>query len=230
MIGAASPSRSLYKRGALVYDRVNAIASLGTSRIDRRNVIDALDLPPEASVLDLGCGTGDLALHAQTLLGPQANVIGVDPCDDMLARARARGVAQTANGHFESIPLPSGSVDAVVSAYAIRYANDLRRATDEMYRVLKPGGRLVLLEFTRPRTVLTRTLLATWILGCARPLCVLTTRSMRSAELLEHLWCAIETMWPQKAMTDALAAAGFDAPHCDTRLDMFATFTARRAT
>ena len=137
------------------YDRLNRILSFGADRSWRRRAIDAARLGPGQRALDVGAGTGDLALGLLRASDPSSTVLAVDLSPVMLALARRRlaalaGRYRAAVANAESLPLPDGCVDRVVSAFTLRNVGDLPRALREMRRVLRPGGRLVLLELSHP--------------------------------------------------------------------------------
>ena len=107
-------------------------------------VADAAQLRPGFSVLDVACGTGVLARAAAARVAPGGRVTGVDPSDGMRAVAaqRAPGLAWE-KGVAESLPFPAGSFDAVLSQFGLMFFADRARGLSEMWRVLRPGGRLV---------------------------------------------------------------------------------------
>lgn len=148
------PDYLLFDGIAPRYDRMNRLLSLGLDRLWRRKAAAALRSP--ARLLDVAAGSGDLALAA---LAEGAGLVTLlDPSEKMLAlavaKARKRGVAQrieTSVGVAEELPFPDFSFDAVATAFGARNFRDLERGSREMLRVLKPGGRAVILEFSRPR-------------------------------------------------------------------------------
>ena len=136
------------------YDALNHLMSLAQDRRWRRTAVDALDLPDGGWVLDVGIGTGDMAL-ALLRRWPGSTVAGVDPTPEMMRVGRrkpgARRVRWT-QGDGLCLPFPSAHFDGVTSAFLLRNVADVPRALAEQCRVLRPGGRLVCLEMTWPRT------------------------------------------------------------------------------
>jgi ubiquinone/menaquinone biosynthesis C-methylase UbiE len=123
----------------------------------RRKTIRLADLQPGDRVLDVGCGTGTLAIEAQKHLGPSGRVFGIDPGAEQVARARAKATRLSPSvsfqvGVIERLDFPDNSFDAVLSTIMFHHLpKDLKRqGLDEMARVLKPGGRLVIADFDRP--------------------------------------------------------------------------------
>jgi ubiquinone/menaquinone biosynthesis C-methylase UbiE len=114
----------------------------------RRQVIAALALKPGERVLDIGSGPGLLAAEMAAVVGPDGAVHGVDPSESMLAMARGRGAPATefhAAGALE-VPFGDGSFDAAVATQVYEYVEDMPAALAEAHRVLRPGGRLLVLD------------------------------------------------------------------------------------
>ena len=137
---------AMFDRIAPRYDALNRIMTLGLDRGWRRRAVRCLALPRRASVLDLGCGTGDLC---RELAAAGFAAVGVDRSAGMLA-ARATGVPMLRADVLE-LPFPDRSVDGVVSGFVLRNLVSLPGFAAECARVLRRGGRMVLLEVDAPR-------------------------------------------------------------------------------
>jgi demethylmenaquinone methyltransferase/2-methoxy-6-polyprenyl-1,4-benzoquinol methylase len=138
---------------APTYDLLNRLLSFGVDASWRRRLIRSLGDVGGRRVLDVACGTGDLLLGIARA-GPGA-LVGVDLSFEMLRRAdhrlRERGItALLTTGAAEALPLAGGIFDVVTVAFGIRNFEDLEKALREMRRVLRPGGQLRILEFSRP--------------------------------------------------------------------------------
>ncbi len=201
---------AIYGRSANRYDRVNAVASFGTSTWYRRRTVLSLELAPDATLVDVGCGTGMLALAAQRYLPESPSIVAVDPCPEMRALATAAGVRDVRDGTFASIPVEDASRDAVVSGYAIRYASDLDAAFCEIHRVLRPGGRMVVLEMIAPRPGWRRSLIARGIRDVGAPVLGLFCGSGAVRDLMRHFWDSVSSFDSPDVVTDRLRACGFD--------------------
>jgi demethylmenaquinone methyltransferase/2-methoxy-6-polyprenyl-1,4-benzoquinol methylase len=144
------------------YDFLNRLLSAGCDRAWRRRAVAATALPPEGILLDVCTGTADLALEAARQF-PDARIVGVDFSRPMLALGAAKiGRARLADrvrlevAQAEALPFPDGSFNAVTVAFGLRNVPDRLRGLREMRRVLRPGGRAVILEFTTPPGALLR--------------------------------------------------------------------------
>lgn len=148
---------TLFEVVAPRYDRFTRAFSLGRDAAWKRELLDALGpAPTDALVLDLACGTGDLALGVAAL-HRDARVVGLDVSRRMLrlARERARGGGvplRLAAGDVRRLGIRDGTVDLVTAGYCLRNTSDVGAALDEIARVLKPDGRLLTLDFYRPRS------------------------------------------------------------------------------
>jgi demethylmenaquinone methyltransferase / 2-methoxy-6-polyprenyl-1,4-benzoquinol methylase len=148
--------KALFERLARYYDMMNDVMTAGLHRRWKQDAIRHLALTPDAVVLDLCCGTGDLALSIQQQR-PEATVIGLDFSANMLAIAHERAnKAELQDISFQEgdalhLPFADNQFDGVVQAYGLRNVADYERNLQEVFRVLKPGGRFVILDMSHPR-------------------------------------------------------------------------------
>jgi demethylmenaquinone methyltransferase/2-methoxy-6-polyprenyl-1,4-benzoquinol methylase len=144
--------RRMFDRIAPFYDPMNHVMTVGLDRRWRRLTADAVVRPGD-KVLDGCCGTGDLALAARK--AGAAEVIGLDFSEEMLVRARRKAPELAwVRGDLLKLPFGDGEFDAATVGFGIRNVDDLDAGLQELRRVLKPGGRLAILEITRPRGLL----------------------------------------------------------------------------
>ena len=140
--------RSMFDRIAPVYDAMNRVMTVGLDQRWRRLAARAVVRPGD-DVLDACCGTGDLAIAARAAGG---KVTGLDFSEPMLERARRKDPAiEWINGDLLELPFADASFDAATVGFGVRNLADLERALAELRRVLRSGGRLAILEITRPR-------------------------------------------------------------------------------
>ncbi len=151
--GTLSPDgvRTMFDRVAPVYDAMNRVTTMGLDGRWRRLAATAVVRDGDR-VLDAACGTGDLALEAERVGG---DVTGLDFSERMLERARRKSSSvEWVRGDVLSLPFPDGAFDVATIGFGLRNVADMEAGVRELARVVRPGGRLAVLELTRPRGVL----------------------------------------------------------------------------
>jgi demethylmenaquinone methyltransferase / 2-methoxy-6-polyprenyl-1,4-benzoquinol methylase len=194
---------AMFDRIAPRYDRLNRIISLGQDRRWRRQTVDTLRLAPGATVLDLGCGTGDLC---DVVAGAGYSPVGVDFSAGMLASAHTR--APLARADALALPVPDASADGVVSGFALRNFVDLDRFFRECARVLRPGGRLGALETAEPAGPLLRAGHNLWF---RRVVPFVGATLAHDAEAYDYLPRSAAYLPPPGDLVALVEAAGFAA-------------------
>ncbi len=155
--------RAMFDAIAPRYDLLNRLLSLGIDRRWRRLAVSQLQLPPTGRVLDIATGTGDVALEIAARTPPTVRIVGSDFTQGMLVRGREKVLNSPwreritlVNAPCEALPHPDFSFDGVSIAFGIRNVVDRQAGLREMHRVLRPGGRVVILEFSTPRSRLVK--------------------------------------------------------------------------
>ena len=158
----------MFDRVASNYDALNSVMTAGLHHRWRERAAARAELAPGDSALDICCGTGDLALELARRASPDGHVVGSDFSEPMLDLAREKAAERQAEGvRFEwadalQLPYDGGRFDAVTVGFGVRNLSDLDRGIAEMARVLKPGGRLVILEITQPTRPPLSTFFSVW--------------------------------------------------------------------
>ncbi len=201
--------RAMFSAIARRYDLLNTLLSLGLHKRWKRYAVHLAAPPPGGLGLDVCCGTGDLAFLLRGRVGPAGRVVGVDFAEPMvrLARERAAGRPRVwfVQGDAEALPLPEGAFDVATVGFGIRNVGWVPQALRELWRVLKPGGRLVVLEFSQPRSRLFGALYGLY--SYAIPW--VGRRLSRHPEAYRYLTTSIRG-WPaQEAFGSMLRQAGF---------------------
>jgi demethylmenaquinone methyltransferase/2-methoxy-6-polyprenyl-1,4-benzoquinol methylase len=142
--------QSMFTKIAHRYDLMNRLMTGGQDIRWRKDVIKLARLTPNASLLDLGTGTGDLAREA-LLQQPQAKVTAADFTVEMMRVGKKSGSLQFSAADALNLPFKDTNFDAVVSGFLMRNVTDVQQALKEQFRTLKPGGRIVILDTTRPK-------------------------------------------------------------------------------
>jgi demethylmenaquinone methyltransferase / 2-methoxy-6-polyprenyl-1,4-benzoquinol methylase len=146
----------MFDRIAGLYDRMNSVMTAGLHHEWRRRAADLAELAPGGRALDVATGTGDLALELADRVAPTGEVVGIDFSERMLELARAKAGARVrhvrfASGNALALDYADDAFDAATVGFGARNFSDLDRGLAEMARVVRPGGRVVVLEITTPR-------------------------------------------------------------------------------
>lgn len=141
-------TRRMFDASARDYDRVDRVLAFGTGIGYRRQALVRAGLAPGMRMLDVAVGTGLVAKQALGIVGDRGSVVGVDPSAGMVAHSQVPGLA-LARGRAEALPFARHSFDFLSLGYALRHLSDLQVVFEEFRRVLKPGGRLLVLEFSK---------------------------------------------------------------------------------
>lgn len=220
--------RRIFDDTAGDYDRVESWLSLGSGRWYRRQALKRAGLAPGMSVADVACGTGLVAREALSIVGTGGSIVGIDPSEGMLAHARKNLGIEAVNGVAETMPFESARFDFVSMGYALRHVEDLAPAFAEFYRVLKPGGRLCILEITRPAGRLGRAMLRGYMGLLSVLLRLVKPGVSRTSELWSYYWQTIDRCVPPDRVVAALSAAGFVEVRHRVQLGLFSEYTMRR--
>jgi len=155
--------RAMFDRIAGFYDVMNTVMTAGLHHRWRARAADLAALSAGDSALDVACGTGDLAIELSRRVGADGEIIGSDFAQEMLERARVKAPAlQWDLGNALDLPYASNRFDAATVGFGARNFSDLDRGLAEMARVVKPGGRVVVLEITTPHKPPLSTFYSLW--------------------------------------------------------------------
>jgi demethylmenaquinone methyltransferase / 2-methoxy-6-polyprenyl-1,4-benzoquinol methylase len=194
--------RSMFDRIAPVYDAMNRLMTAGLDRRWRRETAAAVVRPGDR-VLDVCCGTGDLALAAARVGG---RVTGIDFSEPMLERARRKAPGLTwVQGDALALPFEDHSFDAVTIGFGLRNLEDERRGLAELRRVLVPGGRLGVLEITRPQGLL-EPFYRVWFDG----LVPLAGKVLPGGAAYAYLPASVRRFPSPELLAELMLAAGFE--------------------
>lgn len=196
---------------------MNRILSFGTGDWYRRHCLERAGLRPGMRVLDVAVGTGLVARQAAAVTGDPNAVIGLDPSAGMLAEAgRLLGIPLI-QGVAERLPLADASVDFVSMGYALRHVDDLDVTFREYYRVLRPGGIVLLLEIGKPAPGWRYRLLRIYVGWVVPWLARWAFGGKEMNRLMHYHWETIEQCVPAATILQSLTNSGFTQVEC--RLD-----------
>lgn len=216
----------MFNSTAADYNRIEHILGFGTGPAYRRQALVRAGLKPGMRVVDVGVGTGLVAQQAADILGDPTLVTGVDPSSGMLQNARVPAGVKLVEGSAERIPFPDNSFDFLSMGYALRHISDLTVAFAEFHRVLKPGGRLCILEISCPEKRLPKMLLKGYLRGVVPTLARLAVRNGDTSVLWRYYWDSIEACASPASVMSTLESTGFVAVKRDVSLGIFSEFVA----
>ena len=205
---------SVFDSVAKKYDIMNDVMSLGMHRIWKHVAISHSGVRPGDTVLDVASGTGDLAKQFARIVGSKGHVILSDINGNMLSEGRKRldqsGVVGNVSyflANAEAIGLPDNSVDCITISFGLRNVRDKDKALTEFYRVLKPGGRLLVLEFSKPTSTGFAKLYDWYSFNVIPRMGQLITQDRESYQYLAE---SIRKHPDQQTMADMFSNAGFN--------------------
>ncbi|MBY0497623.1 MAG: ubiquinone/menaquinone biosynthesis methyltransferase [Cyanobacteria bacterium] len=208
--------RKLFATIADRYDLITAVLSYGQDARWKKTLVSIADIRPGERALDLAAGTGDIAF---AVAARGAKTIGLDITHRMLQLARLRSSGASARqalkdshvefitGDMTSLPFRSGAFDLVTTGYGLRNVPDLNTAIDEIARVLKPGGRLLSLDFNRPENAIVRAVYLAYLTVVGSTLGWILHRD---PDTYRYIPASIRRYPGARGVADRIAARGFD--------------------
>lgn len=203
------PAVAAFDDAARHYDRVGGSLDLGSGNWYRRYALRRGGLRPGMRLLDVATGTGLLARAGARILGDAGAVIGIDASAPMLQEARKTLASPLVQGWAEALPFRDERFDMLSLGYALRHVPDLEPPFRECLRVLKPGGRLLLLELCRPESRTARWLVRTHLQRVLPGVVALRTRSEPARRLARDCWSTIDRGVPPGTILGYLRRSGF---------------------
>ena len=201
--------RDVFDEGAEHYEWICRLMSFGTGESYRRRAMTAAGLQRGMRLLDVATGSGLLLRSASEITAPEGLAVGLDPSVGMLRECRKTGSAPLARGRGEDLPFASEAFDMITLGYGLRHVADLRALFGEFHRVLRKGGRVLVLEITQPESPagrwLNRFYLRTLVPGLAR----LGTGAPAAGRMMDYFWETIEHCVPSAVILATLRESGF---------------------
>jgi demethylmenaquinone methyltransferase/2-methoxy-6-polyprenyl-1,4-benzoquinol methylase len=199
----------LFNEAAPDYDWVSGMMSFGRDQIYRREALKRSGLTPEMRLLDVASGTGLMIKAALELGVNPAQVTGVDPSQGMLAENRKRNPVTLLEGTGEALPCADSAFDFVCMGYALRHVEDLGKLFSEVKRVLRPDGKILILEITRPTNPVALPLIRFYMQQLVPRIGWLRRRNKSTVKLMQYYWATIAECVPPSVIITALADGGF---------------------
>ena len=219
--------RKTFDDTAVDYNKLERILGFGTGSWYRRGTLERAGLAKGMQVVDVGMGTGLVSQEILRITGEPECLIGVDPSPGMMAEAKLPAQVSCRLGRAEEIPVPDASVDFLVMGYALRHIGDFSTACAEFRRVLKPGGRLLILEITAPEGRVATALLKAYMRGAVPLMARAVSKSPATPLLWRYYWDTIAGCIKPAQVIAALTAAELLEPSRNVSLGIFSEYTAR---
>lgn len=200
---------ALFDNAAEHYDWVCGMGSLGSGRFYRRWVLVKSGLRAGMKLLDVATGTGLVARAATRILREPGAVIGLDPSGGMLREAQKTLAIPLVQGTVEELPFATNHFDFLSMGYALRHLADLGVAFRQCLRVLKPGGRIMILEITLPRSAIGHHVVRAYFEKVLPRVTRLSTGSAEAELLMRYYWDTIAQCVPPDTILGVLRSSGF---------------------
>ncbi|WP_018864447.1 MULTISPECIES: class I SAM-dependent methyltransferase [Thioalkalivibrio] len=217
----------LFDRTAPHYDRILRWGFLGTGQAYRRYALKQSGLQPGMDILDVATGTGPVAREVRKVVGDE-NITCVDPSRGMIDVARRSIKARFIEGLGEQLPLPDKQFDRVYMGYGLRHVRDLHELFGEYFRVLKPGGRCMILEVSRPSTERQFKMARFYFRDFIPFLSRMLTRDPDGHLLMRYFWDTINECVPPERIMGVLEDVGFMDVQREVQLGVFSAYLATR--
>jgi demethylmenaquinone methyltransferase/2-methoxy-6-polyprenyl-1,4-benzoquinol methylase len=189
------------------YDWITRVMAVGSGSWYRREALKRAGLRSGMAVLDVCVGTGQVARVAIDLVGENGRVVGLDASMGMLAEAHRALPIELIQAYVERLPIASNCFDFISMGYALRHVADLPLVFHEYGRVLKPGGKVLILELTRPRSRIPYLLTRIYLRHVLPLVARLGSRDTR--KLMRYFWDTVEHCVPPETILNSLTVAGF---------------------
>ncbi|SAL12830.1 ubiquinone/menaquinone biosynthesis methyltransferase [Caballeronia peredens] len=220
--------RGIFDRTASDYDAIERAMAFGSGPWYRNRALRSAGLARGMRVLDVGMGTGLVTKEAVAITGDPALVTGVDPSPGMVGQAHLPAGVETRIGSAENLPCDAAAYDFLSMGFALRHVGDLAKVFDEYFRVLAPGGRLCVLEITRPGHGAGLAALKFYMRGVVPLIARIVGKKEESVELMRYYWDTIEACVPPDTVLAAIRRAGFADVRRDVELGIFSAYCATK--
>ncbi len=217
--------KKLFNRGASSYNEIINLLSFGTGNFYRREALKRAGLQRGMKVLDVASGSGAVAREAARITGGYSNVVMLDISYLMLKEAKKFCKSSAVNASADSLPFENGCFDFISMGYALRHVNDLITTFTEFKRVLKKGGKLLILETTPPESKVGYILLSLY-LGWIIPAISFLWWGKDAAVMMRYWWDTIKTCVSPVVIINSLKESGFTKAERSVEHSIFSEYTA----
>ncbi len=221
--------RRVFDDSARHYERIASWGFLGTGDWYRRQALKRAGLVPGMAVVDTAAGTGITARAAAAIAGGPQFVTCVEPSQGMLEESQRRLAARHIQGSADAIPLPDGCCDFVSMGFALRHVENLETAFREFRRIVRPGGKLLIMDITKPQGHFANGFVRFYFRDFMPRFTRLVTGSREATYLMEYYWETLDGMVDPALVLEALTASGWANPARHVEIGIFSEYTAERS-
>ena len=191
------------------YNWITQASSFGSGKWYRRQALKRSGLTEGNTILDIACGPGTVSICAQQIVGKTGRVVGLDPSLGMVTEAQKQGISTVLQGKAEDLPFPDSTFDFISMGYALRHVTDLTLTFKEYLRVLKPGGRVLILEIAKPDSFLPYHMSRVFFKQIVPWMAYWGTKNPHAPKLMKYYWDTIESCVPPQSILQSLEESGF---------------------
>jgi demethylmenaquinone methyltransferase/2-methoxy-6-polyprenyl-1,4-benzoquinol methylase len=220
--------RKTFDEAAPHYESIAKFGFFGAGQRYRRDALRRAGLVPGMRVLDVASGTGPTARAIRDIVLDDSLITCVEPSAGMLAESKKALRCEHIQATAEAMPLADESFDFLTMGFALRHVDDLDRAFVEYYRVLKPGGKALVLELTLPENRAARFLLELYFKHTL-PFVLRLFIGKEAARMMWYYWATMEQVVPPETVVQALRRAGFSQVQRRVSIGLFSEYEAVRA-
>ncbi len=215
--------REIFDETAPWYDWGIRLLSFGSGDWYRREAVKRAGLQPGMKLLDVATGTGVVARAATEVTGDPKSIVGMDPSIGMLRSGRTSSAKVQAPA--ESLPFADASFDRITIGFALRHFADLNVVFRECHRVLRPGGKLLILEITAPESRIARSVLGLYMGRIGPTIIRWRSRSARTADLFRYYWETTRDCVRPEVILESMREAGFTDVRRDRAHGIFSEYS-----
>lgn len=201
--------REIFDKTAPVYEGIASWGWFGSGGIYRRNVLRRAGVRPSMRVIDVASGTGPVARALMTILDSPEQIVCVEPSAGMIAESRKRVPCAHYQSTAEKLPVEDASFDFLTMGFALRHVDDLDATFAEFHRVLREGGKALVLDVTMPQNRLGRGIFRFYFKHILPALTLIFSRNREAHRLMKYYWETMEQMTDRDEVAQIMRDAGF---------------------
>lgn len=217
---------SIFDDTASKYDPINNILSLGSGNWYRKQALLRSGLASGMDVLDVATGTGPVAESELSIVGPKGSVMGLDRSYNMLTEVSRKLNISLVQGDANVLPFSDNSFHFLTMGYALRHVDDLKGTFREYFRVLKPGGILLVLELMKPSNKIIYRMIQLYFRLMATVISMPGIGGKNEGKLIQYYWETIDQFVGSSTIKNTLSETGFDKVKSHQLFNFFTEFTA----